>query len=123
MLYRLTRVKSLSSVQSLHHKSCPRLVSYRPLAGETPQPQTSIPSAPLEACTRSVNQPAPQRRSAGGGVREEGEDIEVVELPLERAWQALDQNEIVDAKTLVALLWCRRKFAAKQPHGRTLPEP
>ena len=66
---------------------------------------------------------APQRRSAGGGVREEGEDIEVVELPLERAWQALDQSEIVDAKTLVALLWCRRKFAAKQPQGRTLPEP
>ena len=54
---------------------------------------------------------------------EEGEDIEVVELSPEQAWQALDQNEIVDAKTLVALLWCKRKFAESQQKGRPLPEP
>ena len=65
----------------------------------------------------------PQRRTAGGGVKEEGEDIEVVELSPEQAWQALDQNEIVDAKTLVALLWCKRKFAEKKQKGRPLPEP
>ena len=56
-------------------------------------------------------------------MKEEGEDIEVVELSPEQAWQALDQNEIVDAKTLVALLWCKRKFAEKQQKGRPLPEP
>ena len=42
----------------------PKLVSYKAASNEMVHPRTSIPSAPLEACNRSVNQPAPQRRSA-----------------------------------------------------------
>ena len=52
---------------------------------------------------------ATQRRTRGGGLACEGEDIEVVELSPEQAWTALDQGEIVDAKTLIALLWFRSR--------------
>lgn len=49
-------------------------------------------------------------RRGGGGLDEEGEDIEVVELPLAEAWAALDRGAIVDAKTLIGLMWLRRKL-------------
>ena len=52
---------------------------------------------------------AANRPQPGGGVPQEGEDIEVVELPLEAAWKALDAGEIIDAKTMVALMWLRRR--------------
>ena len=40
------------------------------------------------------------RRKPGGGLADENEDIEVVEI-------AVDRGEIVDAKTLIALMWFR----------------
>lgn len=43
------------------------------------------------------------RVSRGGGVEEEGEDIEVLEWPLERALQAVKSGEIMDAKTIMLL--------------------
>ena len=43
------------------------------------------------------------RSGAGGGVREEGEDIELLELPLEEAWAMVGRGEIVDAKTVLLL--------------------
>ena len=43
------------------------------------------------------------RVSRGGGVEEEGEDIEVLEWPLERALQAVASGEIMDAKTIMLL--------------------
>lgn len=46
----------------------------------------------------------------GPGRKEEDEDIEVVELPLEEAWAALDRGEIVDAKTILALMWLRHRL-------------
>ncbi len=39
----------------------------------------------------------------GGGVHEEGEDIEVLELPFSEAWAMIDTGEICDAKTVILL--------------------
>ena len=43
--------------------------------------------------------------SAGGG--EEGEDVEIVRLSAAEAFRRMDEGEIKDGKTLVALLWMR----------------
>lgn len=44
---------------------------------------------------------------AGGGVAAEGEDIEVLELPLERALSMLATGEICDAKTIMLLQYAK----------------
>ncbi len=46
---------------------------------------------------------ADDRRGDGGGLATEGEDIEVLEWPLEKALQAIRKGEIVDAKTIMLL--------------------
>jgi len=43
------------------------------------------------------------RVSAGGGSEHEGEDIEVLELPLSCAIEMVDSGDIVDAKTILLL--------------------
>lgn len=43
------------------------------------------------------------RLNAGGGLAEEGEDIEVLEWPLARALAAIRSGEIMDAKTIMLL--------------------
>ena len=43
------------------------------------------------------------RISAGGGLAEEGEDIEVLELSLDAAYGMISRGEIVDAKTIILL--------------------
>ncbi|KWC78798.1 NUDIX domain-containing protein [Burkholderia cepacia] len=43
------------------------------------------------------------RTGDGGGVVEEGEDLEVVEMPLQAALDAVERGEIVDAKTIMLL--------------------
>lgn len=43
------------------------------------------------------------RLSAGGGQHAEGEDIEVLEMPLAEALQKIRSREIVDAKTIMLL--------------------
>jgi nudix-type nucleoside diphosphatase (YffH/AdpP family) len=43
------------------------------------------------------------RISDGGGLEDEGEDIEVMELPFETALQMVKSGEIVDAKTIMLL--------------------
>ena len=53
------------------------------------------------------------RVTEGGGLPEEGEDIEVLELPVEEVWSLLDAGEIVDAKTLIGLLWLRSRLRAE----------
>ncbi len=50
-----------------------------------------------------------QRSGEGGGMEEEGEDIEVLELDFDQALQAIDQGEIVDAKTIMLLQHLRLK--------------
>jgi nudix-type nucleoside diphosphatase (YffH/AdpP family) len=42
---------------------------------------------------------------SGGGEKAEGEDIEVLEIPFERALQMIRSGEIQDAKTIMLLLY------------------
>ncbi len=51
----------------------------------------------------------------GGGVREDGEDIEVLELPLAKAMEMIDTGEIADGKTILLLLWASRQRWARGP--------
>ena len=44
-------------------------------------------------------------RGTGGGIAEEGEDIEVVELPFAEALAMIGTGEIADAKTIMLLQW------------------
>ncbi|WDR01666.1 NUDIX domain-containing protein [Devosia algicola] len=43
--------------------------------------------------------------SEGGGLTEEGEDIEIVELDFATAFAMISTGEIIDAKTIMALQW------------------
>jgi nudix-type nucleoside diphosphatase (YffH/AdpP family) len=43
----------------------------------------------------------------GGGLRGEGEEIEVLELPLSQAWDMIAAGQIVDAKTVLLLQHAR----------------
>ncbi|RUT24710.1 GDP-mannose pyrophosphatase [Asaia sp. W19] len=43
------------------------------------------------------------RRAAGGGLQEEGEEIEVLELDFDEALAMIDDGHIVDAKTIMLL--------------------
>ena len=45
------------------------------------------------------------RTGAGGGLDEEGEDIEVVELDVDDALDMIDDGRIADAKTIMLLQW------------------
>jgi nudix-type nucleoside diphosphatase (YffH/AdpP family) len=45
------------------------------------------------------------RTAAGGGLEEEGEDIEVIELPFDEALAMVDDGRIADAKTIMLLQW------------------
>jgi len=45
------------------------------------------------------------RTGDGGGLADEGEDIEVVELPFDEALQMVDDGRIADAKTVMLLQW------------------
>ncbi|MCB4823238.1 NUDIX domain-containing protein [Roseicella aerolata] len=44
-----------------------------------------------------------RRHGPGGGLPEEGEEIEVLELPLAEAWAMVERREIMDAKTVLLL--------------------
>jgi nudix-type nucleoside diphosphatase (YffH/AdpP family) len=50
--------------------------------------------------------------AAGGGLAEENEDIEVLEVSFAEAFALLDRGEIVDAKTLIGLMWLRGRLRA-----------
>lgn len=51
------------------------------------------------------------RIASGGGLAHEGEDIEIIEMSESDAWRALDDNHIIDAKTLVGLLSLRQRLS------------
>jgi nudix-type nucleoside diphosphatase (YffH/AdpP family) len=51
---------------------------------------------------------AGERVSQGGGVASEGEDIEIVEVTLGEAIAMVERGEIVDAKTVLLLLFAER---------------
>ena len=46
-----------------------------------------------------------RKRAKGGGNSQEGEDIEVLELPLASALAMVAKGEIIDAKTILLLQW------------------
>lgn len=52
------------------------------------------------------------RFSAGGGAAGEGEDIEVLEMPLDEALAMIARGEIVDAKTIILLHIADRERSA-----------
>jgi nudix-type nucleoside diphosphatase (YffH/AdpP family) len=60
------------------------------------------------------------RTGAGGGIEEEGEDIEVVELPFDDALDMIDDGRIADAKTVMLLQWAalRGPFRTPPPEER-----
>jgi len=49
------------------------------------------------------------RTGRGGGLEEDGEDIEVLELGFDEALAMIDRGEIVDGKTIMLLLYARWK--------------
>jgi nudix-type nucleoside diphosphatase (YffH/AdpP family) len=46
----------------------------------------------------------------GGGLADEGEDIEVMEVPIDRALAMIDDGRIVDAKTIMLLQYAALKI-------------
>lgn len=55
-------------------------------------------------------------RQGGGGVKEDGEDIEVLELPFDEALDMIDTGQIVDAKTIMLLQWAALKGPFRHEH-------
>ena len=47
------------------------------------------------------------KMTEGGGLEHEQEDIDVLELTLEKAYQMMDTGEICDAKTIMLLLYAK----------------
>lgn len=47
---------------------------------------------------------------SGGGLVEEGEDVEIVEIPLSELSSQISSGQIVDLKTLIGLLWLQNKL-------------
>ncbi len=48
---------------------------------------------------------ATNKRAAGGGVAEEGEDIRTIEMPVVEAVRKVAAGEIQDAKTIIGIQW------------------
>lgn len=62
------------------------------------------PGAVTEKIHFFVAEYEPEMRiGSGGGIAEEGEEIEVLELPIEQALAMIDDGRIVDAKTIMLL--------------------
>jgi nudix-type nucleoside diphosphatase (YffH/AdpP family) len=61
------------------------------------------------------------RVAAGGGLAEEGEDIEVLELPIDTALAMVADGGIVDAKTVILLQWAVLTGLVRP--GPTPPDP
>lgn len=55
---------------------------------------------------------AANRHGKGGGVEGEGEDIEVIEMPIDEAYAEIAAGGIVDAKTIMLLQWLMLNRAA-----------
>ncbi|MBS0473115.1 MAG: NUDIX domain-containing protein [Proteobacteria bacterium] len=55
---------------------------------------------------------ANDKAGAGGGLADEGEDIEVVELPFDDAYAMITEGRIADAKTIILLQWAKLNLFA-----------
>jgi len=58
---------------------------------------------------------ASDRASEGGGNYDEGEDIEVLELPFTDAMSMIDSGDICDGKTIMLLQYCALKIFNQSP--------
>jgi nudix-type nucleoside diphosphatase (YffH/AdpP family) len=68
----------------------------------------SSPGASAEKLHLFLAHYAPADRTGrGGGLAREGEQIEVLELPLSQAWAMIGSGEIIDAKTVILLQQAR----------------
>ena len=56
-----------------------------------------------------------KRQGSGGGLPQEGEDIDVIEMDFDDALARIETGEIVDAKTVLLLLHLERKVLGR--HG------
>ena len=56
------------------------------------------------------------RFNHGGGLEEDGENIEVVELPVSHVLEMINDGAFAGAKTLVALLWFRSEELRNMHH-------
>ncbi len=69
------------------------------------------PGAVTEKIHFFVAEYEPEMRiGSGGGLADEGEDIEVLELPLKEALAMVDDGRIVDAKTIILLQYAALKI-------------
>ncbi|MBD9491398.1 NUDIX domain-containing protein [Ensifer sp. ENS11] len=62
-----------------------------------------LPAAVTEVLSLFIGTYDDSVRRSGGGLPDEGEDIEVIELPFQTAFQMISSGEIVDLKTIVLL--------------------
>jgi nudix-type nucleoside diphosphatase (YffH/AdpP family) len=53
---------------------------------------------------------ASHRHGEGGGLEEEGEDIEILEVPLKEAFDMIAAGKIIDGKTIMLLQWAVMKY-------------
>jgi nudix-type nucleoside diphosphatase (YffH/AdpP family) len=58
------------------------------------------------------------RTGAGGGLPEDGEDIEVLELPFDQALDQIHTGAIADAKTIMLLQWAALRGPFRRPAER-----
>ena len=61
--------------------------------------------------------PPADRTGGGGGVAEDGEDIEILELPFDEALQMIADGRIADGKSIMLLQWAALSgpFRSRQP--------
>jgi nudix-type nucleoside diphosphatase (YffH/AdpP family) len=51
-----------------------------------------------------------QKAGRGGGLEEEGEDIEILEIPLDEAYEMIGTGKISDGKTIMLLQWAKMRY-------------
>ncbi len=54
------------------------------------------------------------KKSQGGGVDDENEDIKEVHFSMEELWQYFKEGKLVDAKSIIGLMWLKDKLGFKE---------
>lgn len=74
------------------------------------------PGSLTEKCACFLARYTPGQQQGGGGLREEGEDIEVFELSLDAALAMVASGAIIDGKTVLLLQALALRLARGEPH-------